>query len=58
VKDNLSYMRWLEKMWDMRVLDHYPTEREEKRMEEIRGIFEELAEISDRPMEVPVFFFG
>jgi hypothetical protein len=54
--DNLDYMRWLERMWDANKLAHYRRiEREEKRMEEIRGIFEELEIFSSRRIQVPVF---
>jgi hypothetical protein len=56
VEDNPGYTRWLERMWDANRHAHYRrVEREKKRVEEVLGIFEELEEISGRPIEFPVF---
>jgi hypothetical protein len=49
-------MRWLEEMWDVHKFDpHGSTEHEEKRKEEILGIFEGLGEIAERRVEAPHF---
>lgn len=54
--DKEKYMRWLEEMWDLQKFDiHGSTEREEKRKDEVLGIFEGLGEISGRRIEAPYF---
>jgi hypothetical protein len=56
VEDSPGYMRWMESMWNANKIAHYRrVEREEKRVEEVLGIFEELEEISGRRIEFPVF---
>ncbi len=41
-----KHLRWMEGMWER----YQSITFEEKRKEEVLGIFEELAEISKRPM--------
>lgn len=54
--DKEKYLRWLEEMWDVHKFDiHGSTEREEKRKEEVLGVFEGLGEIARRCAEPPVF---
>jgi dissimilatory sulfite reductase (desulfoviridin) alpha/beta subunit len=43
------HLRWMEILWER----YQSIAREEKRIEEILGIFEEIAELSKRPIEVP-----
>ena len=55
--DNLKYMRWLGEMCETSKFDlfHGRTEREEKRMEQVFGIFRELGDLSGRRVEIPDF---
>jgi hypothetical protein len=47
----------MERMWDANKIAHYRrVEREEKRVKEVLGIFEELEEISSQAIEFPVFY--
>ena len=46
--DKEKYMRWLETMWDL----HNRISREEKRKTEILEVFEGLAHLSRRRVEV------
>jgi hypothetical protein len=56
MNDAERYMRWLEEMWDVHKFDpHGSTEREEKRKEEVLGIFEDLGEVAERRVEAPRF---
>lgn len=43
------HLRWMEILWER----YQSIAREEKRMEEILGIFEEITELSKRPIEAP-----
>jgi hypothetical protein len=46
--DKEKYMRWLETMWDL----HNRISREEKRKTEVLEVFEGLARLSRRRVEV------
>ncbi len=47
--DKEKYMRWLETMWDL----HNRISREEKRKAEVLEVFENLAHLSRRRIDVP-----
>jgi hypothetical protein len=49
--DKEKYMRWLETMWDL----HNRISREEKRKTEVLEVFEGLARLSRRRVEVSYF---
>jgi len=47
--DKERHLRWMEMMWE-----HYKRiAHEEERKEEVLKIFQELSELSKRPIEVP-----
>ena len=46
--DKQKYMRWLQQMWDL----HNNISREEKRKDEVLKVFEGLAHLSRRRVEV------
>ncbi len=56
MKNEQSYLRWLEEMWDVQKFDvQGSTEREEEKTEEILEIFRGLARLSGRRVEAPDF---
>jgi hypothetical protein len=52
--DKDLYMRWLEEMWDVHKFDITGrTESEERRKEEILGMFRRLVELSEHRIDSP-----